>query len=101
MYFTAFDFPSSWSSCVLVPAFSVSEVYLKGSHRNKSVKDDAVFVNPNEGDLAECTEQVGGFSFELESHLEKLSVHHFSPNKLAHLNVASLFVFPALPLLFF
>jgi len=38
--------------------FFFSQVYLKGSHRNKSVKDDAVFVNPNEGDLAEYTEQV-------------------------------------------
>jgi hypothetical protein len=33
-------------------------VYLKGSHRNKSVKDDAVFVNLNEGDLPGYSEQV-------------------------------------------
>lgn len=33
-------------------------VYLKGSHRNKSVKDDAVFVNLEDGDLPDYPEQL-------------------------------------------
>ena len=33
------------------PAEYGAPVYLKGSHKNKSVKNDAVFVNLAEGDL--------------------------------------------------
>ena len=40
------------------PADHGAPVYLKGSHRNKSVKDDAVFVQITDGDLPDYPEQL-------------------------------------------
>jgi len=47
-----------WVTMDDTPSDHGAPVYLKGSHRNKSVKDDAVFVNPSEGDLADYSEQI-------------------------------------------
>ena len=40
-----------WVTMDDTPAEYGAPVYLKGSHKNKSVKNDAVFVNLAEGDL--------------------------------------------------
>jgi len=47
-----------WVTMDDTPADYGAPVYLKGSHRNKSVKDDAVFVNLEDGDLPDYPEQL-------------------------------------------
>jgi len=47
-----------WVTMDETPPDHGAPVYLKGSHRNKSVKDDAVFVNLEDGDLSDYPEQL-------------------------------------------
>jgi len=47
-----------WVTMDDTPADYGAPVYLKGSHNNKSVKKDAVFVSLDEGDLPEYSEQL-------------------------------------------
>jgi hypothetical protein len=47
-----------WVTMDDTPAGYGAPVYLKGSHRNKSVKSDAVFVNLADGDLPAYPEQL-------------------------------------------
>lgn len=47
-----------WVTMDDTPVGYGAPVYLKGSHKNKSVKNDAVFVDISEGDLPEFSEQL-------------------------------------------
>lgn len=47
-----------WITMDDTPADYGAPVYLKGSHNNKSVKNDAVFVNLEDGDLPDYPEQL-------------------------------------------
>lgn len=47
-----------WVTMDDTPSDHGAPVYLKGSHKNKSVKNDAVFVNLEDGDLPNYPEQI-------------------------------------------
>lgn len=47
-----------WVTMDDTPPDHGAPVFLKGSHRNKSVKDDAVFVDLNDGDLSDYPDQL-------------------------------------------